>query len=101
MPLPISAVEFHSRLQSGDAINLLDVREVIEFSTYNIGGQNLPLSQLPASIDQLDYNKTDEIVVICKIGMRSETACTLLQENGYQNVRNLTGGLIALQKLNQ
>jgi rhodanese-related sulfurtransferase len=101
MPLPISAVEFHSRLQSGDAINLLDVREVIEFSTYNIGGQNLPLSQLSASIDQLDYNKTDEIVVICKIGMRSETACTLLQENGYQNVRNLTGGLIALQKLNQ
>ncbi|MHB8207469.1 rhodanese-like domain-containing protein [Mucilaginibacter sp.] len=101
MSLPINAVELQSRLQSGDAINLLDVREVIEFSTYNIGGQNSPLSQLSDSIDQLVYNKTDEIVVICKIGMRSETACTLLQKNGYQNVRNLTGGLIALQKLNQ
>jgi len=99
MSLPISAVEFHSRLQSRDAVNLLDVREVIEFSTYNIGGQNIPLSKLHDSIDQLAYNKTDEIVVICKIGMRSETACKLLQENGYQNVRNLSGGLIALQKL--
>ena len=101
MALPINAVEFHSRLQNGDIINLLDVREVIEFSTYNIGGQNMPLSKLSDSIDQLDYNKTDEIVVICKIGMRSETACKLLQENGYQNVRNLAGGLIALQKIKQ
>lgn len=101
MALPINAVEFHSRLQNGDIINLLDVREVIEFSTYNIGGQNLPLSKLPGSIAQLNYNKTDEIVVICKIGMRSETACKLLQEKGYQNVRNLAGGLIALQKIKQ
>jgi rhodanese-related sulfurtransferase len=101
MFLPINASEFNNRLQNGDAINLLDVRETIEFSTYNIGGQNMPLSKLANSIDQLPYNKTDEIVVICKIGMRSETACTLLQENGYQNVRNLTGGLIALQKLKQ
>jgi rhodanese-related sulfurtransferase len=101
MSPPISAIEFHYWLQSGDAVNILDVREIIEFSTYNIGGQNLPLSKLPGSINQLDYNKTDEIVVICKIGMRSETACKLLHENGYQNVRNLLGGLIALQKINQ
>jgi len=101
MPLPISAVEFTDRLQNGEVINLLDVREVIEFSTYNIGGQNLPLSKLVDSLDQLPYNKTDEIVVVCKIGMRSQTACKLLQENGYQNVRNLSGGLIALQKLKQ
>lgn len=99
MPLPISAVEFNTRIQNGDVIDLLDVREVVEFSTYNIGGQNLPLSKLPSSMNQLDYNKTDEIIVICKIGMRSETACKLLQENGYQNVRNLEGGLIALHKI--
>jgi len=101
MFLPINAVEFTDRLQNGDAINLLDVREVIEFSTYNIGGENLPLSKLYDSLDQLSYNKTDEIVVICKIGMRSQTACEILQQNGYQNVRNLSGGLIALLKLKQ
>ncbi|WP_461452144.1 rhodanese-like domain-containing protein [Mucilaginibacter sp.] len=100
MPQAISANEFTERIQNGETINLLDVREVIEFSTYNIGGRNMPLSKLASSMNELDYNKIDEIVVICKIGMRSKTACTLLQENGYQNVRNLAGGLIALQKIN-
>lgn len=101
MPLQISAVEFDKRLQKGNTINLLDVREAIEFSTYNIGGQNIPLSKLWSGIEELQYNKTDEIIVICKIGMRSETACSLLNKNGYQNVYNLSGGLIALQKLKQ
>ena len=100
MPQSISAIELSDRVQNGEAINLLDVREPIEFSTFNIGGKNMPLSSLSSSLDDLNYNKTDEIIVICKIGMRSETARALLQENGYQNVRNLTGGLIALQKIN-
>ena len=82
-------------------MNLLDVREEIEYATYNIGGKNIPLSVLSHSINQLTYNKTDEIVVICKIGLRSETARLLLNQNGYQNARNLSGGLIAIQKLHQ
>jgi len=101
MPQSISATEFSDRIKNGEIIKLLDVREAIEFSTYNVGGHNLPLSKLQSSLDKLSYNKTDEIIVICKIGMRSETARVLLQENGYQNVRNLAGGLIALQKLKQ
>ena len=98
---PINATEFTTRLKNGERMNLLDVREEIEYATYNIGGENLPLSKLADCITQLPYNKTDEIVVICKIGLRSETACMLLAQNGYQNARNLSGGLIALQKINQ
>jgi len=98
---PINATEFRSRLNNGGQINLLDVREEIEFATYNIGGKNMPLSKLPDSIAQLGYNKSDEIIVICKIGLRSETARQLLDKNGYTNARNLSGGLIALQKLDQ
>ena len=98
---PISATEFMNRLSNGEPMNLLDVREEIEFATYNIGGKNIPLSVLPHNINQLTYNKTDEIVVICKIGLRSETARLLLNQNGYQNARNLSGGLIAIQKLHQ
>jgi rhodanese-related sulfurtransferase len=97
---PINAADLNIRLQKGEGVNLLDVREEIEYATYNIGGQNIPLSKLPAYLDQLNYNKTDEIVVICKIGLRSQTATTILNQNGYQNARNLAGGLIALQKLN-
>ncbi len=98
---PISATEFMNRLTKGEPMNLLDVREEIEYATYNIGGKNIPLSVLPHSLNQLTYNKTDEIVVICKIGLRSETARLLLNQNGYQNARNLSGGLIAIQKLHQ
>jgi rhodanese-related sulfurtransferase len=96
---PINATELVSRLQNGDVINLLDVREPIEYATYNIGGQNIPLSTLPTALNRINYNKNDEIVVICKVGLRSQTATTLLNQSGYINARNLTGGLLALQKI--
>jgi len=95
----INAAEFAERLNLGEQLNMLDVREEIEYHTYNIGGKNVPLSQLPANINRLAYNKTDEIIVICKAGIRSETACTLLLQNGYLHAKNLTGGLLALQRL--
>ena len=95
----INAAELATRLQNNQQVTLLDVREVIEYHTYNIGGDNIPLSKLPGSLAQLAYNKTDEIIVICKAGLRSQTALSILQQNGYTNVRNLTGGLMALQKL--
>jgi len=95
----INATEFNKRLNTGETLNLLDVREEIEFYTYNIGGENLPLSQIPTNINHLSYNKTDEIIVICKAGIRSQTACQLLTQNGFEQVKNLTGGLLALQRL--
>lgn len=95
----IDAAGLLTRLQQGESLNLLDVREEIEYHTYNIGGQNLPLSGIHQHISRLNYNKTDEIIVICKVGGRSQTAQTILIQYGYQNVKNLTGGLIALQKI--
>jgi adenylyltransferase/sulfurtransferase len=98
---PINAAEFITRINSGENVNILDVREEIEYATYNIGGMNMPLSMISNRMALIPYNKTDEIVVICKIGIRSETARNILIDNGYTNVRNLSGGLIGLQKLNQ
>lgn len=99
MPPQINATELLTRINNGEHLNLLDVRETIEYHTYNIGGNNIPLPKLEQSINELGYNKTDEIIVICKVGLRSETAQTILLQNGYQNVKNLTGGLLALRKL--
>ncbi|MDB5087693.1 MAG: rhodanese [Mucilaginibacter sp.] len=98
---PINSKELLTRIQNGESLNLLDVRESIEYHTYNIGGTNMPLSTLNNNINQLGYNKTDEIIVICKVGLRSQTAAAILTEHGYRQVRNLTGGLIAMQKLKQ
>lgn len=94
----IDARELAQRLQNGEELNLLDVREELEYLTFNVGGKNLPVSRLSSAINELPYNKNDELIVICTMGKRSETACNLLAENGYKNVRNLAGGLIALQK---
>jgi rhodanese-related sulfurtransferase len=96
---PINSKELLVRMQTNEILNLLDVREEIEYHTYNIGGKNMPLSKLNSNINELGYNKTDEIIVVCKAGLRSETARIVLIENGYLQVRNLTGGLMALQKL--
>lgn len=101
MARQIDVGELRRRLQAGENINLLDVRESIEFHTFNIGGINIPLSSFAENLIPVTYNKTDEIVVICKIGMRSRTAVQLLAKRGYINARNLKGGLIALQKIEQ
>jgi rhodanese-related sulfurtransferase len=100
MHSPIEANELLTRLDAGEKLNLLDVRGVIEYHTFNIGGKNIPLPRFGQTIAKAGYNKTDEIIVICKVGLRSETAARMLMENGFCNVRNLTGGLVALQKLN-
>ncbi|GAC1314432.1 MAG: hypothetical protein NVSMB24_39040 [Mucilaginibacter sp.] len=96
---PINGQELSTRLLNGEALNLLDVREEIEYYTFNIGGSNIPLSVFTENLSLIGYNKTDEIIVMCKAGLRSETARLILLENGYLNVRNLSGGLMALQKL--
>jgi rhodanese-related sulfurtransferase len=95
----IDASSLLNRIKNGEDLNLLDVREKLEYHTRNIGGINMPLSIFNENINRLEYNKTDEIIVICKAGLRSETAQLILIQNGFQNVKNLTGGLIALQRL--
>lgn len=95
----IKARELLNRMQNGEALNLLDVREPIEFTTYNIGGTNIPLWKLNAAANNLGYTKNEEIIVICKMGLRSETGQQILHQHGFKNVRNLEGGLLALHKL--
>ena len=100
MSQQIDAEKLQQRIQIGDTLNLLDVREAIEYHTFNIGGQHIPVSKLKQNINSINYNKTDEIIVICSAGIRSDTAQAILTENGFLNVVNLKGGLKALQKLN-
>ncbi len=95
----INARELLLRLQNQERLNLLDVREPVEFSTYNIGGTNIPLGKLNAAANSLGYTKNEEIIVICKMGLRSETGQQILREHGFENVRNLEGGLLALHKI--
>ena len=98
--MDISAAEFNLRNKDDDTLKVIDVREPLEFQTFNVGGETIPLASLIRDVEELDFDKEEEIVVICQRGLRSETAKRLLAQNGYTNVRNLTGGLLAVQKLN-
>lgn len=97
--MDISAAEFSLRYPDDPSLIIIDVRERLEYQTFNVGGSNIPLGVLTKNIENLNYEKEDEIVVICQRGLRSETARRLLAQNGYTNVRNLTGGLLAIRKL--
>lgn len=98
----ISTIEFRELLkkESRDSI-FLDVREEIEFHTFNVGGTNLPLGQIQNAIEkeELGFTKSDTVIVICQRGIRSKTAKIVLEQNGYKNVRNLLGGLLSLRKV--
>lgn len=96
----ISAAEFQQRMLESDPFQIIDVREQIEFSTFNIGGENIPLGKLIRTADELNYDKQVEIIIVCQRGLRSKTAKLELLKRGYSNVRNLTGGILAVRKLN-
>jgi rhodanese-related sulfurtransferase len=95
----ISAAEFKKRNIEPLPFQIIDVREEIEYQTYNLGGENIPLGKLLREAEDLDYEKEVEIIVICQRGLRSETARRTLVSHGYTNVRNLAGGLLAIRKL--
>ncbi|MCB0685350.1 MAG: rhodanese-like domain-containing protein [Saprospiraceae bacterium] len=74
---------------------LIDVREPYEHQEFNIGGQLIPMSSLPNAIADLADSKDKEVILYCRSGSRSGMAQQFLQQNGFKNVWNLTGGMLA------
>jgi adenylyltransferase/sulfurtransferase len=94
MGFVISPKELKTRLDKGDSLVLLDVREDWEYSLAKIDGSILvPLGTLPQSLTRL--NRESEIIAICHHGMRSADATNFLLQQGFSNVKNLTGGIDA------
>jgi len=90
----ISPVALKAKLDAGENIFVLDVREPHEFDICRLEGTTLiPLGQLQSRVSEL--NASDEIVVHCKSGMRSAKAVDFLQSEGFSNVKNLAGGILA------
>jgi len=95
----IGAAELRDRLDAGDPIALIDVREPHEWDIVNLGSYGarlIPLGELPERLSELsDLNSADEIVVYCRTGRRSARAVGMLQEAGFMRVLNLRGGMHA------
>ena len=94
MNLPgIQAEELKQRLDAGDNLFLLDVREEYEYEISNIGGHLIPLGELSKRMHELDASK--EIIALCKMGPRGDQAVEVLRRAGFDRVRNLKGGIRA------
>ncbi len=90
----IEPTEVKQKIDRGDKFILLDVREPHEFQICRIPTSTLiPLGELPKHLNEFDKNA--EIVAHCKSGARSAKATNLLRENGFKNVRNMKGGILA------
>ncbi len=88
----ITVQELKRRLDAGEQIFLLDVREPVEYQIANIGGYLIPLNQLPNRLKELDPSK--EIIVHCRSGVRSANAVQFLEQQGFKHVKNLIGGIL-------
>ena len=89
----IRAEDLKKRLDAGENLFLLDVRDEFEYEISNIGGQLIPLSELSKRVNELDASQT--IVTVCKMGPRGAKAAKVLHDAGFNHVWNLTGGIHA------
>ncbi|GAB3201353.1 rhodanese-related sulfurtransferase [Pontibacter aydingkolensis] len=92
----ITAEELKERLAKGETPVIIDVREDWEYQEANIAGaRNIPLGALPQQLEDLEDLKDKEVIVQCRSGARSATAKAFMQQQGFSNVRNLLGGIMA------
>ncbi|MBC8125508.1 MAG: rhodanese-like domain-containing protein [Candidatus Kapabacteria bacterium] len=92
----ISTSALHARLNAGESVVLLDVRQPEEYAEKNIPNSILiPLGELPDRVEEIEEFRDKEIVVICRSGNRSGQACMFLTMNGFTNTVNLKGGMLS------
>ena len=89
----ITPRELKTRLDRGDDIYVLDVREPHEYQICNIGGHLIPLGDLASRVNELDSSR--EIVAHCRTGKRSAQASEFLLKAGFRKISNLKGGILA------
>jgi len=89
----IHVEELKQKLDAGEDVFVLDVREPHEYQICNLGGHLIPLNELPKRVHELDSSR--EIVAHCKMGGRSAKAVEFLRQSGFKKVSNLKGGITA------
>ena len=95
----ITIDELKARLDAGETVNIVDVREPHEHEEFNIGGVLVPLGPVrDMQIDELEAFKDQELIVYCRSGNRSGQACMVLDSLGFENTKNLVGGMLAWQE---
>jgi rhodanese-related sulfurtransferase len=94
--MQISPEEFKARLSE---LTILDIRTPYEIEDLDMGGIQIPLDELLLNLEQIEHLKNQEVIIICYTGLQSKIAQKILEKRGFQNLRNLEGGLEAYLEL--
>jgi adenylyltransferase/sulfurtransferase len=89
----IQVEELKRKLDAGEDVFVLDVREPHEVAICGLGGHLIPLGDVPKRANELDSSR--EMVVYCRSGVRSAKAVAFLRQAGFRKVRNLAGGILS------
>jgi len=95
----ITVEDLKARMDAGENLHILDVREPAEYTEFNIGAKLVPLGKIQAmQIDELEDWKDEEVIIHCRSGKRSAMACMFLETMGFSNTVNVEGGMLAWQE---
>lgn len=89
----LAVKELKRRIDRGEQVYILDVRDPFEYQIANLGGKLIPQSEVPWRMAEIDRNR--EVIVQCHVGIRSQQIAELLKQAGYPRVVNLAGGILA------
>lgn len=91
----ISVEQLKQRIESGEDLNLIDVREPHENAEFNIGGKLVPLGKIQSmQIEELEDLRDKEVICYCRSGNRSGQAAMILEQLGFLNTVNVVGGML-------
>jgi len=89
----VTVQELKSKKDNHEDFQLIDVREEHEFEIAQIGGELIPMGEVMDNIDRISKDKP--VIIHCRSGARSGAICQALEKEGYNNVYNLKGGILA------
>ena len=93
----ITAAELKKRLEAGEKLHIIDVREPHENAEFNIGGVLLPLGRVQTmQLDDIETLKDEEVIVYCRSGNRSGQACNIMAGRGFTKLYNMAGGVVSM-----
>ena len=94
--IEISVREVKAKLDAGEAVHLLDVRELQELEICGLpGAEHIPMMSLFTGVRKTTAASDDEIVVFCHVGVRSFEAANYLRMQGFRNAKSMAGGVDA------
>jgi len=95
----ITPEEVKQRLDAGEKLNLVDVREPYENVEFNIGGKLVPIGKIQSQqIEEIEDLKNEEVILYCRSGNRSGISAMVLDQLGFTNTKNLVGGMLSWQQ---